>query len=675
VGLGLEPARNGRAPVAVGAPTQTKRGSNDLRFTLADGSALSLHVYRDRTHRIRVRRRAAPAEESQQARYRETAKVWRDYRRGAGFEVADEGTEGGYGWGSFVSTWARGIVGPSGYVEELPLPPGTVSRFNRSFELAGHLWYTCLNQRMLKVDQLLYGPYDAGVTMTAGAQTQDAIIFKDKAWIANGGSARIWSFDGTTWLPATDDVIRSRLCTTNWMIGGQMAGADMGIGKSYPVIIGYADGLYHCTGDPGTAADWVGPNVVGNAGAYGVQRLISTSEAAFALTPGGCYLLTGGGRMPNLSPWWADQYDPDNGGYGIFYDGWLFAGTAYGLDMISPDPSRLGLQQWCQPGAYESHENSPVYGRPVAHAIIDGWLFVAFKSPTKSYVMRGKLAERLGMRNRNPMVWYGPEFECAGTIRDIRVVSPRDTSHPRYVYYATDDASGTPHLYRQDFPREPTPYAAYRRGSPWRAYPSWSLTESAEDLGDPDAPKVARFYGAVAENLGDGNALTISTSTDVEASVDQATLTTSPRDYAVADTTSARGHMVTVTATAVNDPERPVFVRATKMRGTVNDEKTLVCTVPVEIGKDTAGNNGANGELRDARSQAARLYDLLEQGPVRLSDWLGRDLVVVVEDIEEEEVEDADRRGTTRVATVTYSVMLNYSRYGAAAVYGSGRYG
>lgn len=659
-----------------GPPARTRRGSNELIFTTFSGSKLKLSIFRDKTHRVSIKRRAAPAEEGQRARYRESAKVWRDWIRGAGFAVADDTTEGGYDYGSYVTSWCRGLLGPSGYVEEITLPAGTVTRFNKSFVLAGHLWYTCLNERMLKVQDMVGPAYDATVTMTAGAQSQDCEIFRDRAWIANGGAARIWSFDGTTWSPATDDVRRSRMAKTNWVLGSQMAGAGMTAGSSYRILITSHTSLssvYHCSGDPGVAANHVGPNTVGDS-VYPIQGLNGTSEAAFARKPDGIYMIQGGGRMPNLSPWWADQYDASNGGYGEFYDGMFFGGTTQGLDMISPDTQNLGLQQWCQPGANESHESSPIFGRPVASARIDGWFFQAFYNGARSYVMRGKRAERMQMRNRNPMIWHGYEFACDGVIRDMRVVIPTDSSLPRYIFYATDDNSGVPHLYRQDFPREPTPYAAYRRGSSWRAYPAWNVVMSAEDLGDPDAPKVARFYGAVAEGLGDGNSVTLSTSTDVTASAQQAQLTASPRDYAVADETSARGHRVTVTASVINDPLRSVWIRAAKMRGTVNDEKTTVITVPIELSRHARNPNGTAGALRDSRADAVRLYGLLEEGPVQLNDWMGRDVVAVLEDLEEEEVEDEDRNGVTRIATLTISVMLSKSRYGSA-IYSSGRFG
>lgn len=671
--------------MAVGAATATRRGQNDLVFTTSAGARVPFKVFRDRSHRIKVQRRAAPTEEGQQARYRETAKVWRDWRRGAGFAVSDEGTDGGYSHGSFLSSENRGILGPTGYYEEIPLPSGVIAKFNRSIQFGQDVYFTGFSTRVMRIPNGTDAPEDSGAAMP-GATSTDLALFGDAMWVANEWGAPIYgTTDGTVWTAADTAVRRSRFATTNWVIGAQMAGSGMDIGKSYPILVGsnadpsLPNTIYHCSDDPSVPTSWVGPNDVGIR-TTSIQRLIGLTETVFACKPEGVHMIVGGGRMPNMTPWWQDAFHHSNGATAVFYDGSMFANTTQNWEMFSPDPSRLGLHTSCQPGAYESFEDSPVFGRPTASMTYDDWQQTAFWNPIllKSYVMKGKRAETLGMRNRSPMIWYGPVFECSGIITHMRIVTPLDTSHPRYVYYCVNDSAvpettGTPRLWRQHVPRSPSPYAAVRRGETgYRSAPSWSIVLSAEDLGDPDAPKISRFYGAVAENLGGGNSVTISTSTDTEASVQQAVLTTSPRDYAVADTTSARGHLVTVTATVANDSESPVFIRAAKLRGTVNDERSTVMTVPVILGRASELDNGTeNG--RDPRNHAVQLYALLEEGPVTVSDWMGRDMIAVVEDVQEDEVEDADHKGVTRIATVTMSVLLNVSRYGSA-ILGAGRY-
>lgn len=650
------------------------RGSNDIVFTLPDGTKLKCHIYRDKSHGIAVNRIAAPVEEGQQPRYRETSKTWRDWRRGAGFEIEDDESVGGYAYGSFVDAERRGLLGPAGFVEEMPLPPGTVTRFNRSFEIDGSIWYTCLNDRMLKVPSLVDDPVDAGVSMGTDAVTQDVALFKDKAWIANGQNSRIYSFNGSNWAPATDDVRYTRVTSTNWVLGSSMAGAGMSAGVPYPVFLGAGDGgLYHCTDDPGTLGDRVGPNVIGNLQIYGVQKLFATSEAAFASGPGGVTMIQGGGRMPNLTPWWLTEYDPSNGATAEFYDAEIFAGTVQTWERVSPDTSNLGQMEDCAPGASESFESSPVFGRATASTQFDGKMVVSFYNGAKSYVMFGKRAERLNMRNRNTIVWYGPYFECNGAIRDIRLVSPLNTAYPRFIYYATDDQSGVPHLFRQDYPREKSAYASTKRSRTWRAYPNWSASMSACDLGDPDAPKIMRFYGCVAEGLSDTNSVTIVTNTDVsDDDVSQATLVQSPRDYAVADTATAMGHLVRVRADVINDPANPVFIRAIKARGTVNDEKTTLLTVPIILGRGVKGQNGQT-ELRDMRVNATLLYEMLVLGPIEWEDWLGRAATIVLEDIKEQEIEDADHKGVTRIANLTISVLLTQEGYGTMR-FGAGKY-
>lgn len=673
--------------MAVGPATPLRRGANDVVFTPSEGSPLRLKIFRDKNHRIRTTRRAAPAEEGQQPRYRETAKVWRDWRRGAGFAVSDEGTDGGYSHGSFLSSENRGLLGPSGYYEEIDLTPasGVIAKFNRSIEFGGHLYLTGFSTRVMRIPNGTGTPEDSGAAMP-GATSADLAIFGDKLWVANEWGAPIYgTTDGTTWTAADASVKRSRFATTNWVIGAQMSGGGMDVGKSYPILVGtnadpsLPNTIYHCSDDPGVAGSWVGPNDVGPR-TTSIQRLLGLTETVFACKPEGVYMIVGGGRMPNLTPWWQDGFHHSNGATASFYDGQMFANTVQNWEMFSPDPSRLGLHTSCQPGAYESFEDSPVFGRPTASMTYDDWLMVAFWNPIllKSYVMKGKRAETLGMRNRSPMIWYGPVFECPGIITHMRIVVPLDTAHPRYIYYCVNDSAvpettGTPRLWRQHVPRSPSPYAAYRRGeSGYRSAPVWSVVNSAEDLGDPDAPKVSRFYGCVAENLGGGNSVTISTSTDTEASVQQAVLTTSPRDYAVADTTSARGHLVTVTATVQNDADRPVFIRAEKLRGTVNDEKTTVITLSVELGRATEMNNGTqNG--RDSRSHAVQLYGFLEQGPFTFNNWLGNDMIVTLEDVEEDEVSTPDGKDTVRIANLTLSVMLTIARYGSA-IYGGSRF-
>jgi hypothetical protein len=666
--------------MAVGPPKALRRGQQDIAFTLADGSALRLTVFRDKNHRIRISRRAATAEEGQTARLKETPRLYDDLSQGAGFGRRRDDTPHGYHYGTFLWARDRGLFGPAGELTEVSLGGVSVTSIHFGFNWGPQLYLSCNNQRMLKV--INNGPSvtatDGGVIFPNGATSLDCATFRDKAWVALGQSVPIHSFNGSAWAQAAEPVYRDRFAVTNWTFGAQMASSAAGIstGFSQRTLVSYAAGnlgLYHCVGDPGLVGNHVGPNKISD-DVTGIQVFHATAEAVFAGTPQGVFLLTGGGRMPNLTPTWRDHFDSSNGAELAMFDSMLFASMTTGLVMVSPDPSRLDEHQWCHPGAFESFENSPVRGWPRKLLTDSGYLLAWFWNGTRSYMMAGKRADRLGLRSRNPMIWQGAENDVDGAVTYAKVL-PSVNGGPRWLLFATLDAANVPHLWTQELPKEPSPYAAWKTGATYRSSPTFSVNFGADDLGDADAPKVARYWGAVTENASSTNTLTLSTRTDQGSPVTQMTVNESPRVFAVNDETSARGHLVELTATGRSAPTSPLWIRAIKSRGTINDEKTVVITVPVVLGRGVRGQNDG-AILRDSRATLAQVYDLLTVGPVSLSDWAGRDLKVVLEDIQEDEVDDPDGVGTLVVATLTISVLLTGAGHGRAAygAYGSAVY-
>lgn len=665
-------------------PTRTRTG-RDLRFTVPaslGGGTLSVSLLRgaDKDGRkYRIQRQAVPAEENQSNRLRETPRLFDDLSQGAGFGRRRQDTSQGYHYGTFLWARDRGMFGPSGELTEISLGGLSVTSINFGFTWTdGSLYLSCNNDKMLKVTNngTSISVVDAGVTFPAGATSLDCAVFKDKAWVCLGQGARIYSFNGTTWTAATDDVRRDRFAVTNWTFGRQLASSVAGIsaGTTQRTLVSYSagdKGVYHCTGDPGVTNNHAGPNYVGDQ-AYGVQVFHATAEAVFAGTAQGVFMLMGGGRFPNLTPWWANQLDPSNGAELQMHDGSLFAALTNGLDMVTPDVSQLGEMTLCHPGAYESFEESPVYGWPRKLITDSGWLLAWFWNGERSYLMAGKKAARLGINSRNPIIWHGSECDVAGAITFARVLPSVDNG-PRWLLFASLDDDGTPHLWTQSLPREPSPYAAWKNGGAHRFSSEFTITFSADDFGDADAPKVLRYWGAVTENASNTNTLTISTSTDKEASVEQVVVNQSPRQFSTADETSARGHMIEVTASGQSEPDSPIVVRSVKVRGTINDEKTVLIEYPISITAEQPGGH-ATLDTASARMKLAQLYDLLDIGPVTMYDHVGRERLVVIEDISEDETPANDDLTAVITARVTVSVLQTSAVYSGSDVYGASRY-
>lgn len=659
------------------------RASRDIKFSIPaafGGGTLSCMLARGvgkDGRKFRVRRVAVPAEEGQQKRIRETARTYSEWVRGAGFGKAGAETEGGFNYGTRLYARSRGMLMPAGEVTEIPIPSGTVS-LNSAFDLAGYTWLTAGNRKMIKVTNngTSLTAADAGATFNAGAVSQSSAVFGSVAWVANAGNDRLWSFDGTTWTQATEDVRRSRLAVANWVFGAQFATSAATIGYTQRVLLGTDPSnpeIYHCVTAPGTSASWVGPNVVGDS-AYPIQTLYAAGEAVFAGKPDGVFLIEGGGRMRNLAPHWRNEYDASNGASLYFYDEWLFAAHTQFLDMLSPSPERIGQQNACQPGAYESFENSPIFGRVSAQVTDSGYLLSAFYNTTvnRSYVMAGRRTDKLNLSGRNPMTWYGSEFDCDGRITLLHII-PSVNGGPRWLLIGATNSVGTAVLYAQSLPVEPSPYAAWKRSGAHRFSTLFSCVQSLDDLGDPNSPKNMRYVATVTENAENTRALTVSTSMDGAAAVTQATITTAGRQFTVVDEATVDGVNLEVTLTGTSEATEPLIVRSVKLRGTINDERTVVIEMPLQLGRDLDTNRGT----KDPTSpwiKRAQLYSLLEAGPISVTDLLNQTRTVVVEDVQDDEILDDDGVGVTIYATVTMSVLLTNATYGSA-VYGFSRFG
>lgn len=660
------------------------RSSRDIIFSIPTdqgGGVLSCMIARGASkldgRKFKIRRIAVAAEEGAPKRLRETAVTYKDWTRGAGFGRADEGTDRGYNYGTFLYARSRNMLMPAGEMTEIEIPSDVV-QMDTAFELADATWITCQNTKMLKViGGTLPDALDAGITFTAGAITRSGVVFDDKAWISNGAAARIWNFNGTNWTAAAEDMRLGILTTTNWTFGAQMALNAGLIGRSERTVVGThptGSGLYHCVDDPGVIANWAGPNPVGDS-IYPMRAINGFGESVFAAKADGVYVVQGGGRMPNIAPHWREQYDFDNGGVVWFYDGVILASTVQYLDMLQPDPSQVGLQNPCHPGASESAENSPITWRCTAITNEGGGVLAAFWDGTNSYVMWGKRTARLGLNSRNPMTWYGAEAVVPGACTMLHVMPSRGNS-PRWLLIATRPTlvSGTPKLYAQSLPAEHTPYMSWKiKRYPHRFAPQFTCVFATDDLGDPASPKNMRYVAAVTENASNTRSLVVDTSTDGGATTTQIEINDPGRVVAVFDTATAAGVNVTVTVTGNSEPTEPLVLRSVKLRGTINDERTVVYEVPLEIGRDLETNRGTT-DPSSPFVKRAQLYALLEAGPIQVTDWNNQTRTMVLEDIDDAELLDDDAAAVTIYANITVSVMLSNSVYGSSQ-YGVGRYG
>lgn len=664
------------------------RGARDIRFSIpADqgGGTLSVMIARgvgSDGRRYRIRRRAAAYEESARPRLRETAAVWDNWGRGAGFGRMTPRTTDGYTVGTMLYCRGGDLLMPAGELTELNLSGLTFARFDDAFDFGGFTYVTTAASRVLKITNngTSVSVADAGVSLGGSAISVSAAVFGDKAWVACGPLTRILSFDGSTWATATDDVRRTYLATTNWQLGAQFANSASLIGTTQRVLVGTSttttSSIHHAVSDPGLTASWSAANAVGDS-AYAINSLHTAGEAVFAGKPDGVYLVEGGGRMRNLAPSWRTQYDASNGKALHFYDEFLFAGHTRFLDMLSPDPERVGLQMACHPGAAAGGADTPLTPRCTAMVNDGDYVLAAFWDVTtnNSYVMAGKRADRVGYGdNRNPMLWYGAEAVFSGVVTLLHVI-PATGSGPRWLLVGTRPGydTGTAQLWTQSLPTESTPYDAWKAGGSHRFAQHFTCQLALDDLGDGASPKNMRYVAATTENADTARTLSVLTSTDGRATETQITIAEEGYQTAIFETSTSAGVNVQVTLVGDSGPTEPLVIRSVKVRGTINDERTVVYDVALEIGRDLLTNRGT----RDPSSpfvKRAQLYALLEAGPIAVKDWNNIERTMVVEDISDEEILDDDGKGLTIVAVVTLSVLLSLPVYGSAQ-YGIARYG
>lgn len=660
--------RHGRLAVISGP---TIAANEDLRFVREDGTSLSLTLYRAGGVQSVVSTSAVPTEEGAQPRYRESAARWNNWIGGACHARREQGVENVYAIARRAYTREPNLIMPAGAMYEVTLPL-SCGRINNFRVFNGSL-YGFHSNGIFKIPSGTGAPENVLAVGSGGFGE----VFKGSMYYTVSGSALFTSSLGAagTWSSATTGtVIRSRLATVNWTLGTQFStgGLTGSAGTSGWFLVGTdqsGTGVYHVAQNPMVATDWSGLNPVGDT-TTGIQQLYATQHAVFASRPDGVYMIRGGGQMPNLSPWWSENYDPNSGGALGFFDDFLYGAHGQYLDMISPDPSHLGQPGTCQPGFGSSFEVGPVLRRMTAWTLDTGWLVAAFyDGSSTSYVFYGKRADKLGIPSRNPMIWHGYEADLSAEITAMRIWGAAD---PRRLYLATWDGS-TARLFWQSQAVHGSPLADYQRGGGHRFTTGWSVDLPAEPLGDDESPKTFRRYGAVTRYLQTGNSLTMTATVDDDpATVDEMTFSVSPRETVVAPT-NARGNYLNLTLTGSNLDTTPIVVRAVKARGTVNDERTQFKTYAVVLGQGVIGSRQTQDDASSAE-KARALYGLLEEGPLTLIDYrTGTQADVVVEDVADDEKTDPKEQTYTRFARVSVSFLSTPSVYESAR-YGSGFY-
>lgn len=545
--------------------------------------------------------------------------IYTDFAGGMGASLWH--VPGMYSWGRWVDTWSSpGMVLPSGELVEItdgwePYALGTAATFELGNDLyicAGRIVHKCAGGTAA----LLTRAADLGGDIAA----RSAVNFKDAIYVGTsnlltGAVGPLWkTTDGATW---TSDpaVNRAYLANITWRPTGTPVNTLLGTTSAYQIR--------SVTGDPLVAANW-GPTIdVGNSLRH-IRSLVAAPRHVYIAKQEGVLDLDEYGNTPNLTPYWKDQFDVNNGAASVILEGYIYTSFQSGLVRVLLDGTRQDLPEMCGVGTGVSF-SGPIIGRYTALAIWNDWLVAAVYNPgtNTSYIMFGQDRRVSGIAGPGPMLWHGAYGEVTGIVTHLRAHTPptNDIVGPAYLWIGvTDNVGGQYHLYRQSLPRSGSAYQELLHSGAHR----FRTSDVALYLADgwPDAPTARRAiwrYDVEAQRQVNSSIRVLANVDGADADLDgdpdwteQMATNRNGRSTGIAPasmTSAARVQLqVELNGTAT---QPPVFL-SLRVRADVNHELQDIRTYILDLrdgqetGADTAEVRAALARLRTLQRKVGR---------------------------------------------------------------------
>lgn len=525
----------------------------------------------------------------------EAVRLFEDFSGGMGY--SRRLIQNGYERAQRADTRYPNIVFAGPQVTEVPLP--TLSHaIDVSFEVD---WRSGHNDLFLLAGRYALMVGDGRDAPVISQDFGSGLIARSARKHA-GGPVYVGIENGYIWRLASSwtqssDVQRLLLAQAYWTTGGGIAGTTGQGGVGQYTMVGTDASLAgfrwltatHLGPDPMTNANWAPalPVIVGHGG-YPIKRLVETNRAIFFVKTNGVHSVSGDGYSPNLTPYWQEQVDGTwNGSAAVYYNGYIYAAHANYLDRVPVDGRLQQEPQRCGPGQSPHPNESVIWGRCSALAVIDGQLWHSTFNPetNTSYICVGR--ERQGGEDGyGPLVWHGSLIELPGKVTLMHVSSlyPNGSAddQPR-VWIATDETAtgGTYHLYWVPLPRGANPL----QDSDYRFTRSWSLWTGLDDGGTQNSwtKKITRRVDLYADHVTDsGGTISIALGADGDTETAQGTLGGQARVSFLTD--QIEGTMISARIDGVGAETVTPVLRSTALHEIMLPEQTRQRTFQIVIG-------------------------------------------------------------------------------------------
>jgi hypothetical protein len=650
------------------APTQ-------FRIQLGD---YGYNLFKPGDRSPRISGRFGAGELGSQNVQQETPRIYDDF--GGGMGSAYRFIPNTYAWGQFNFNRTPRMWMPAGKLTEVTLPSDATSTItNGGGEISAgevwreHLYLTC-GRYLLRIDNKTTLTstgggiiYDRG----SGRQLVDLINYQDILFLSQKVIAEPdnWTYKKMlAWRQASNAYVESPGPSPppgNSVVYAEHFGKVWWETKTVggyriltnPTPYGFMQ-IEHTDVDVIlNATAWDGEVAVGDKSSK-IRNIVTANRKAWFPKDDGVYDVLGEGTYsPNITPYYEQFIHPFNGKMSCFHDGFLFNGTARGIDRVDvASNERLDVPGHAQPGYFMANE-TPVSGIPMASAVDGGWLMVALWNGTDSFVVAGKDRQLVGYRGPGPMVWHGAEVVLRGMRITWMMATSSDTGNGESRLWIGAHDGTKPRLFWQSLSKSGNPLQDYWE-SPGTQTHSFA-TESIlylpiEDWENANAFKLMRRVEIQSDNLTILETGASRGQIDLFASVDrgsrvlhedgteddtnwiaQGSSNTSPVGNFVPTDDAISGHQVALMLkgrlTNPTNPEKhPFIVRSVNARAEVLVDQLESRGYTVIIA-DNSSYLGGGKNQRNPIALWEYLVSLQRSGPIIMKDEMGQELKVKVE--------------------------------------------
>lgn len=441
------------------------------------------------------------------AKSRDVPVLWRDFSGGAGFSESWGQGVNGYAYGRNVNTRNPRLLLPAAHLYNITVAGLTFTApVTDSINFDGRLRFVA-GDSIFSIDPAstaasLDNQFSGSLFKTmqifpvAGVQRVYVTDYNGRMVVRKAGSwSRMADPGAVQPFHRMDD-----LAKVYWAVGDKRGYQLVGVASKYPTVSDAAGNyIYHCAGDPETAANWTPVGYVGSG--YVVRSMAASNRRVYYCCDDGIYDLDEQGYSPNLTPYWGDYPHASNGQWSTVYEGLVLASHVLGLDYVPVSTgARLDASTMAHPGSGLPNE-TPVYGPVVCGINEGGWIVVAQFNGKDTYVSYGKPRDMIGINGPGPVLWHN-EYYLAGQKVTHMAITERHGGPVLVLFSHAYNSTTAVKIWEAILPTSSTTIQDWLNNGRMRFSQSFDLFIPVEDWQDPASRKNLMRIDVQADGLG-----------------------------------------------------------------------------------------------------------------------------------------------------------------------------